>query len=197
MGEDERTSSLALSVQTPAADDRRVVRYYAAAPGTQAFGIAGEPSLYAGALLRCLDGAASDRAASGWVVSAASLAEGLDVLLREAAALEGGEQRCWSEGNLASGDMLILPLAGAPPETELELSITPGEYSEHVRVHLRTVLGGVVHDLPEPLRPLPYACRLPPDFYVIGADGTPPARGLPDDVLVVKGPRIRRELKVR
>jgi hypothetical protein len=196
MGEDERTASLALSVQVPGADLRMVPRFYAAAPGTEAFGIAGEPTLYTSALLRCLDGAASDRLPEGWVVTVGSLADSLVELLGDAAAREGGEQRCWSEADLASHEMVVVPVAGEPPPTELLLSVMPDAYREHVSVRLRGVRDGTAHDPPSPLLPHPYTCTLPPDYYFLGANGTPPAHGCADDVVFVHGARVRRQLRV-
>jgi Caspase domain len=189
---DLSSASSALAVRTPALDDRRAPRFFSSLPGSSAYGIAGEPSVFTSALLRCLRGAAGDLAddiaGERWAVTVGSLARALGVLLSTGTGTTYPVQGFSSVGDLADTSLVVSYLPERP-QVAVTFEVSPATVRDLVTIKVADDLGGT-WDPPTPLRPHPYNYELPAGYYRIGAVGTPPARSIAPRTRKVQPPAL-------
>lgn len=181
-------------------DERSATIFYAAAPGSKAYALRGETTIFSRALLRCLNGAAGEiREQNGqeqWYVSVASLVPALDYSIREFNQATGVEQEFIISGLVR--DTVIVYLDG-PPKVSLVLAVDPIDALQFTRIEIRDDAGKQVLILPKPLNPHPYKCQLPAGIYTIGAKIDPPHPSFadrPGRMLAVMPPNTYMKVKV-
>jgi hypothetical protein len=156
-------------------DDRRAPTLYATVPGASAYGRPGGTTLFAEALVRCLEGAAADLIDVGgeeaWRIGSHGLSSALSVHLSELA----GQAEVTQEyrGDNMGPDFFIHELGG-PPTVPIEITIEPESAVEFAAVSVLDDDGAPAFRVPKPLEPHPFRFELPAGYYAIGVDVEPP-----------------------
>jgi hypothetical protein len=165
-------------------DDRCRPIVWAALPGTDAYSVCEESSIFSRALLQCLEGAAG--AALGgsddWGVTVGSLLENVVEVGQDIARELGAPQHPWIDGSYSRTDQLLVRLDG-PPQVPVRLELRPA--AGDVRLAVRRVDGAGV-TVPAPLHPNPWADLWPASAYQLEA--APPACGIAGQTLYVFPP---------
>jgi hypothetical protein len=142
--------------------------FFAAAPGTNAFGISGDSTLFGKALLRCLNGGAGeeiegDDGSPIWQITMRSLEAALEQCVKQLCEVHETEQICVRGGNLVGLDTVLTRLTTIPT-VDLKVEVLPSEASETTTIE---ILDEEAHGqaLPSPLIPHPYTCTWPAGTY--------------------------------
>jgi Caspase domain len=156
-------------------DDRRAPTLYATVPGASAYGRRGGTTLFAEALLHCLDGAAADLidvdGDEAWRVGSHGLSSALSVYLSDLAEQEDVAQEY--RGDNIGPDFFIHELP-EPPAATIEIRIEPEPALAFAAVSVFDDAGALAFRVPKPLAPHPFRFELPAGYYSIGADIDPP-----------------------
>jgi hypothetical protein len=155
-------------------DDRHTPLFFAAAPGTPAYGVPGEQTEFSRVLLWALDGAAADVKEDGgeerWYVSQYGLARviGEELVASTADADEPQEFRPERLGR-----EFALHYLDDVPSVPLELTVEPPEALPYARVEVLDDAGARPIEIPVPMRPNPYRLVLPAGVYTVSARISP------------------------
>lgn len=158
-------------------DSRRAPIFYAAVPGSKAYAIKGQQTLFSKALLQCLSGTAGlpgdedDQGLVQWYISIHSLIRSLRDYLAEYNHIYKADQE-FTVGGFAS-DARICSL-DRPPEVEVELAIDPVAALHCTKVEIRDYYDNLLRELQPPVDPHPYRYTLPAGTYRIRAIIDPP-----------------------
>jgi caspase domain-containing protein len=156
-------------------DTRHAPTLYATVPGASAYGRRGGTTLFAEALIGCLEGAAADLidvdGEEVWRVGSDRLNLALRVYLRELAGQAGVTQEYRSDN--MGGDFVINEL-GDPPTVPIEITIKPEPAVDLAAVSVLDDAGAPALRVPKPLQPHPFHFELPAGYYAFGADVEPP-----------------------
>jgi Caspase domain len=154
--------------EASATDGRCAPIFHAAAPGTNAYGIPGDKTLFGKALLRCLNGGAGeeierDDGSAIWQITPRSLEAALDECVKQLSEHYETEQVCLPGGNLLRLDTMIARLR-AIPSVDLVVEVLPSAAHETTAIEIldENDLG---RPLPMPLQPHPYTCEWPAGLY--------------------------------
>jgi hypothetical protein len=177
-------------------DDRNAPVYFGALPGTSAYSITGEETIFCEAMLECLDGAAGQRppGSSEWKVTVGSLLRGLQAIVGEINEREGGGQEVFDGGQAPRPDAPVLTLDHVP-DVRVRLELTPPRAAERVALSVVRGTDGVPVPVPTPLAPNPFADRWPAGVYKFGA--TPPECGILEEDWPVLPPVFPWSAEVR
>ena len=152
-------------------DDRAAPVFYTSLPGTQAFAIPGEQTLFSKALLRCLCGMGSELIGERWAVTIYSLNKGLQYHLEKVAKEYGAEQEFRVNG---FGRELILHYLTDPPDVDVEFVVEPEGKATMTRVLVNDLQNE--QEFGPPLDPHPYSTSLLAGNYLVNVSsgsGTP------------------------
>lgn len=145
--------------------------YFAALPGTSAYGIAGEGTVFGEALIECLEGAAGQRLGNQpWKVTTGTLLGGLKAVIEHRYADSG--QLVWCGGQVTDNDQAIVELVGTP-QVHVSIELCPTERAGEVCLCVNGPDGPV--DVPSPLVPNPFVDRWPAGIYEFASDPEHPA----------------------
>jgi hypothetical protein len=151
------------------ADDRSAPIFFATVPGTKAYAVPGQGTLFVEALLRCLDGAAGRLPQDRWQVDFISLGE---VLLRWFARLSGvanAPQEIVQGGQIKAQDDEfggpVIRYFDSPPAVAVVLEVEPGDAHPATQVELEDLATQAVQQLGPPLSPHPYSHTLQAGIY--------------------------------
>ncbi len=164
-------------VQLTGEDKRTAPIFYSAAPGTKAYGLPGEQTLFSKALLDCLNGDAGElKEVDGqerWHVSVYSLNAALKTKIDDLNKTKGAEQDFILGGLVVNTPIHFLD---RPPSVEIVLEIDPLEALNCTRIKPLDDQGVPIPALfpPKPLNPYPYHCKWTAGFYAISAEIDPP-----------------------
>jgi hypothetical protein len=157
-------------------DDRRAPIFYAAVPGSVAYAVRGDQTIFSKALFACLNGgAAKPEEQDGelrWQVSILSLMETLGVYVDELNQTQGADQEFTVDG--WAHDAVIHYLDG-PPLVESILEVVPADALAFVEIEVwDNYTNERVWNLPPPLNPYPYHGVLPAGEYRMSVHINPP-----------------------
>jgi hypothetical protein len=154
--------------EASATDLRCAPMFLAAAPGSNAYGIPGDSTLFGKALLRCLNGGAGDEIEGDdgsiiWQITARSLEAALDKCVKQLSEDYETEQQCILGGNPLRLDTMLARLT-AIPNVDLVIEVLPSAASGTTAIE---ILDEDDHGqaLPSPLTPHPYTCTWPAGYY--------------------------------
>lgn len=175
------STSIVWDVESSVFDDRQAPIFYAAVPGSKAFGLKGDQTIFSKALLQCLDSDAVDlKSEDGeeqWCVSIHSLNTALGNSIRELNQTIGAEQNFITNG--LRTDVIIRRL-DQPPLINFVLEVEPRDALQVTKVEIKDMDGDLLNDatgnpieLSVPLSPHPYECTLPGGYYRISAKIVP------------------------
>jgi hypothetical protein len=169
-------------------DDRCAPKFWAAVPGTSAYSVPGEHTIFSRALLACLDGAAGvrGRGVGEWEVTVGSLTQTLDEVVADVGRSAGANQIAGTYGALSRLSTPIVRLPGAPT-VPVSFELRPSERALDVSLAVREAVAGTRKQIPEPLAPNPWMDAWPAGTYVL--DAQPPTCGIPAQELPVMPPR--------
>jgi Caspase domain len=163
---------------TELADDRKDPVFFAAVPGSTAYGLDGEPTLFSQALFTCLDGGAGILAEiegeERWHVTISSLSRALGTVLDGLNEDEGADQEFDTGGSWRAPDAPVVYLE-TPPEVNVRITLEPSEAVTNIRLEVLDRTGQVLAT-PNPLEPHPYECRWPAGYYAFNAYPAPPGQ---------------------
>lgn len=165
--------------------------YYAATPSTLALGAPGAGTLFAQALLECLNtslGVANHVQADGsWAVTTATLMQQLPTRVRELAAAHGAEQSATTGGQLEDVPFHVLPGA---PDVPVTLQVSPDGAVQCARARLRDPQAGAEIFTGEAFGPITRS--VPAGQYLLDVTmqpPTPPFRDVEDVIVPALPPR--------
>lgn len=188
------------SVQFTSVDNRIAPIFYGSVPGSKAISIPGDQTLFSKALLDCLNGGAGElREVDGqerWCVSVLTLLEALKTKVEDWNKTLGAEQEFTLSGLVRDA---IICFLDQPPSVEVVLEVDPPDALNFVKIEVRDEQGMLVLELPTPLDPNPYHCKLTAGFYQIEAIIDPPNPhyvNLPGRLRLVMPPRYHKTVKV-
>jgi hypothetical protein len=158
-------------------DERQAPIFYAAVPGSKAYALKGEQTLFSKALLTCLTGGAGELkeqedGQERWRVSLLSLSEKLGKYIRMQNQELNSEQDFRVHG-IGEKDVIIHYL-DQPPLVDIVFEVDPLEALPFTRVEVLDDAGQPIPGLPMPLDPHPYHYSLPAGYYSISARIQPP-----------------------
>jgi Caspase domain len=150
-------------------DDRRAPIVFAAAPGTNAYGVPGGQTLFGQALLTCLSGGAGEEVENEagdpeWRISSGSLLRALADCTEQLAADYGTTQDCEPAGRLGKLYDTIHVQLDETPDVELFVEVVPATASQDTSVEVLD-LAQRGDALPCPLSPHPYRRPFKAGFY--------------------------------
>jgi Caspase domain len=165
------------NVELSGADQRHAPVFYAAVPGSKAYAVKGEQTLFSKALLACLTGGAGELreledGQERWCVSLLSLSEKLGEYIRIQNQESDSEQDFRVDG-IGTKDVIIHYL-DKPPLVDIVFEVDPLEALPFTRVEVLDDAGQPIPGLPMPLDPHPYHYSLPAGYYSISARIQPP-----------------------
>jgi Caspase domain len=156
-------------------DDRHTPLFFAAAPGTAAYGVPGEQTEFSRVLIWALDGAAADvtddAGVERWSVSQYGLARVIADELFESTADEDEPQEFRPE---RLGREFAVHYLDDVPSVPLELRLEPEEALPYASVEVLDGTGTRPVDIPVPMQPNPYKVMLPAGVYTVSARISPP-----------------------
>jgi hypothetical protein len=158
-------------------DDRCAPVYFGSLPGASAYSIVDEETIFARALVECLEGAAGYRAPGSreWTVTVSSLLTGLQKVVAEID--EGSGQQVFDGGQTPRPDTPIVTLEGTP-DVRVRIVLRPEANAGGVTLAVRRSDGTDVV-VPAPLAPNPYVDRWKAGIYRLGA--APATCGIAED----------------
>jgi hypothetical protein len=171
------TPSQVFDEEVSATDQRCAPIFHASAPGTNAYGIPGDKTLFGKALLRCLNGGAGEEieredGSTIWQITARSLEAALDRCIKQLSETYETDQVCLPSGNLLRLDTMLAHLSEIP-DVDLVVEVLPSTAHETTAIEIldQNDLGRA---LPLPLQPHPYTCPWPAGLYAFrwSAPGT-------------------------
>jgi Caspase domain len=171
-------------------DDRRSPIYFAAAPGTEAYGVPGGLTLFGRAVLHSLSGGAAvepEDDGDPWRVSISSLARALELQIDEIGA---GQE--FVAGGTWRGLNTVVTLVDGIPEVEVIVEVEPPTASATIGLE---AIDFAQHTttLPTPLRPHPYHCKWRAGYYAFTA--TNGGRVRTSNPQAVMPPLLRKRVK--
>lgn len=191
--EDERCTAV-FNVPTIERDDRAAPEYYTALPGTSAFALPGEQTVFSKALLQCLRGGIGEKRERRWCVTLHSLNKGLQHNLAKILEKKPEEQMFRLDG--LTENLLVCWLA-EPPEVELEVEIVPESAAADAKLTLSD-LKNPARTFGPPLNPHPYVTHVKAGSYQVTLQvATPEGGSLPPELLEAHAPRDRWELALQ
>lgn len=158
-------------VELSGSDDRYAPIFFAAIPGTKAYALSGEQTLFSKALLACLNGSGAEALEEDtdgqvrWGVTVHSLNEALESQVGELNVEHEGNQKYTLSGLVRN---TVLHYLERPPEVDIVLEIDPTEALPFVRLEVTDPQDAGVWNL-EPIDPHPYENKLPAGYYRISA----------------------------
>lgn len=163
------------NVELSGRDERGALIFYAAVPGSKAYALRGEQTLFSKALLACLTGGAGElkeeNGQERWCVSLQSLSEKLGEYIRLQNEENNSEQDFRVNG---FGPEAIIHYLDDPPVVDVVFEVDPLDALPFTRVEITDDVGKQVLSLPQPLNPHPYHRHLPAGYYTISARIDPP-----------------------
>ena len=169
-------TSAVWDIELSGRDDRRAPIFYAAVPGSVAYALRGDQSIFSKALFACLNGGAAESEEQDgqqrWQVSYHSLSETLGDYIAELNQTKGADQEFTVDG--FGADAIIHYLDG-PPLVESMLEVVPVDALAFVEIEVwNNARNELVWSLPAPLNPYPYLGMLPAGEYRISVLINPP-----------------------
>jgi hypothetical protein len=187
-------------VQLSTGDTRCAPIFFAAVPGTKAYSIIGEQSLFSKALVDCLTNDAGDfhevEGEDKWWVSVHTLGEALTMRLGDLNDRFNADQQVVTGGLVKDA---IIHYLDQPPSVRVVLEVDPQDALGLTRLEVLDDAGDPLPALPVPLNPHPYETTWPAGFYTINAQINPPDPRFidrPGRVRPVLPPRFQRRVKV-
>jgi hypothetical protein len=189
------------AVELSGRDDRSAPIFFAAIPGTKAYALKGQQTIFSEALIRCLDGLGSEpmeEDAQGqvkWRVNAYALSKALTAQIDELNKKYQLDQN-YTPGGLFK-DITINHLNN-PPAVNVSVEIDPNTAVPYIALEVRDYMNNIVWSVP----PHPYVKDLPAGHYIFKAKvANPPPPPLPSFVdftrpLTVKPPTLKWKAKV-
>jgi hypothetical protein len=182
-------------------EDRRCAPiFFAAVPGTKAYALVGEQSLFTEALLTCMNNDAGDfrelPEGDKWCVTVHSLSEALSSIVDDLNLTRGADQVIVLGGLVREKILHYLEHA---PTVNVSLEIEPGEAIDVARFEILDELGQPLSKVPYPMPSNPYRGKWEAGFYTISATIQPPdARFVdrPGRVRPVMPPIYQRKVKL-
>lgn len=161
-------------------DTRRAPIFYAAVPGTRAYSLKCDQTLFSKALLKCLNESAAQpqddpQGHIQWIVTVNSLNQVLDANFQVLNQTAFAEQDYALGGNAKNTTIHILD---GPPPVDILLSIDPQEALPVTAVTVTDDQLRPVLNLPPPIIPQPYPQRLPAGLYTVQGELTAALPGL-------------------
>jgi hypothetical protein len=179
-------------VELAGRDDRSAPIFFAAIPGSRAYGLPGQQTLFSKALLACLNDAGAQAldeedtwGEAKWGVTVYSLNRALTLLITKLNEDLGGDQDYVLSGLVKDA---VLRYLDGPPDVDVRLEINPTDALPFVRLEVTDPENRAVWHL-EPVDPHPYEDRLQAGFYWINASINPPKPPYRDRI------RLLREVK--
>jgi len=194
-------ASQVFEVQLPNEEDQRNAPiFFASVPGSKAYALSGQQTLFSQALLNCLNNDAGDfKEIDGqdrWFVSVHSLSEALSKLLI------GDDLPSTPDQEIVVGGLVrdtIITYLDQAPLVKVSLEVDPPSAVGLTRLEILNDEGAPGPSLPFPLQPHPYDCVWPAGFYTIRAVITPPDpryADVPGHARAVMPPRYPKKLRV-
>jgi hypothetical protein len=161
-----RINATSLKSGTFRASNRDAPIYWAATPGTQGMGIAGQPSFFSEAMVDALNGVAAVNMGGGWEVTTASLGNGIKFRMAELAQEHGLpiESR-------TGGEVGMTPIHG-PADVQVRVNLDCSPVAARAGVEM--VVQNLTSNGPSlSLRPVPHRTQVPPGMYELRAQFSP------------------------
>ena len=157
-------------------EDRRCAPiFFSAVPGTKAYALVGEHSLFTEALLTCLNNDAGDfrelPEGDKWCVSVFSLSEALTSIINNLNLTRGADQVIVQGGHVREKIIHYLDHA---PKVNVSLEIEPREAADLVQFEVLDEMGQPLSLVPHPVPRNPYLDTWAAGFYTISATVQPP-----------------------
>jgi hypothetical protein len=149
-------------------DNRLASLFFAAIPGTKAYALRLQQSVFSLALFKCLEGSGGEpmeedeQGQVRWRVNVYSLARGLDAELKKL----NEQLRCEQsyEPGRRFNDITVSYLK-APPSVSVSFEIDPADALPYIAVEVMNHENNAVWSLPPPVDPNPYVGDLPAGVY--------------------------------
>jgi hypothetical protein len=193
-------ASQVFPVQLTGEDHRSAPIFFAAVPGTKAYALAGQQTLFSKALLRCLENDAGDfKEIDGedkWCVSVHTLSEALDQVMASINQEEQANQDLVVSGLVKE---TIISYLKQTPTVKVIFELDPPDAVPTARWDVIDDSGQASPAVPFPLNPHPYHCTLPAGVYRINVSITPPDPRFvdrPGQMRMVLPPRYPKKVRV-
>jgi hypothetical protein len=166
----------AFDVELNSRDDRRAPIFYAAIPGTVAYGLRGEQTLFSKALLECLCGAGAEATEEDqhgnvrWCVSVHSLDRALEATISALNAKLGADQEYTPGGSPRDADICYLD---RPPEVDVTVQVDPRQAIDFGKLEIRDFRDQPIIEL-SPIIPYPWRRTLAAGNYKFNVLFDPP-----------------------
>jgi hypothetical protein len=179
--------------------------FFAAVPGSKAYALVGEQTIFSKALIACLKNDAADiveiAGEDRWCVSVFSLIEALNMLIATLNEQLRLEQQIVLGGAFTNNtEICFLP---QPPLVQVELMVEPDTVLDCIRLEVLDETSQPGPALPNPLAPHPFTTTWPAGYYTVRATVTahPADPSLilvsrPGRVRAVRPPRYHQKVKV-
>jgi hypothetical protein len=185
-------------------DERRASVFYASQAGGRAYAVRGQQTLFSGALLECLNGAAAVPAPvdssddRDWVVTTHSLINALGQVLRRLNTdmQKYNVRQTFEVGGLVR-DAVVVRLDG-PPVVPVRIEIDPPEVAPRTVITIQDETGKPIKTLTPPREGGPVSVDLTAGVYLLEAKTAPPAPGpmVVTRVRLIKPPRVEWKVRV-
>jgi hypothetical protein len=169
-------------------DDRISTVFYTALPGTEAFAIPGEQTIFGKALMSCLEGGSAEQVNGRWCVTIDALNRGL----RHYLARLQEEYNISQDFRLSGlGAPIVIREFKTAPEVEVDLEISPHNRADGVQVSMSDFAQD--RQFGPPLDPNPFRTSLQAGKYIVRARfaGAPADGDLIERIESVDPPYIR------
>jgi Caspase domain len=145
------------AVELPRKDRRCAPIYYGAGPGSEAYALTGDRTMFSLALLDSLErcGGRLLEGRNKWVVTVDSLLQGMRTAIERLNAEKGLDQEVWDGGQMQDHQRRIVDLPGVP-EVDVRLELVPA--ADGVSLAFSDPDGEPV-PMPDPLDPNPFVDR--------------------------------------